>query len=291
MTVILFLFMAFSVFAQSFQYRMEGSFQTIAGPGTPTTPSTVNYSVNWNETATTLQGLYKDNYFTQVGPSIVTGTVEPSERKMNVIFPEAMNRVKSILLTSIEKRNTDGSIPIKVETRDNLGTTIDNPPINFALLTTIQEGISKINTEHCDVGFGVLTGYCGLYDGTINEISDSAANRCHLLETGNPRLEIGEDAVIKLYLNYIPGTFSKTFHTIGSLPLSPESNNININSHYCADLPGTTFPLGDCHALNLSGEFRLEGGQTPRFTGTYTIVDDVTGESCSYGLTLKREER
>lgn len=289
MSLMIFLLMCFSLFAQTFQYRAEGSFPTTSGPGTPGTPSTVSYSLNWNETANSLQGLYRDDYFTQNGPSIVTGSVNDDGRKWNVILSESVNGVKSINLSTASRATRSGSIPVKVVTADTDGKTVDSPPLNMALLSAINENISRINTNECDVGFGVLSGFCGLYDGTFYEVSDPF-NRCQLLTAGNPRLKIGEDTVLTLYLNYIKGSPTQSSHTIGTLPPSPASNNVDITSRNCTDLPGTTFSRGNCHTLNLSGDFRREAGEQPRFSGTYTITDDVNGESCSYALSLTKSE-
>jgi hypothetical protein len=280
MRLMIFLLMCFSAYAQTFQYRAEGSFQT-------RTQNTVNYSVNWNETATALQGLYRDNYFTQTGASVLTGTVGATGRKMNVILPEAVNGVKSISLTSNYRTSANGPYPIKVATLSNDGETIDSPPVDMALLSAIQESVAQIDSDKCDVGFGVLTGVCGLYDGSFNETSD-VNNRCHLLTAGNPRLEIGEDTVIKLYLNYIQGASNQSSHTIGTFPTSPASRNINVTSRYCADLPGTTFSRGNCHTLSLAGDFMTTSTLPDQFVGTYTITDDVTGESCNYSLSVRR---
>lgn len=283
MRFMIFLLMCFSAYAQTFQYRAEGSFQTNSGLGTPGTPSTVNYSVNWNETATTLQGLYRDDFFAQTGSSVLTGTVSRAGRKMNVILPEAINGVKSIVLSSTSRLASNGSIPMKVVTLSNEGTTVDSPPVNTALLSALQESVSQINEDNCERGFGSLAGFCGLYDGTIREVTDPF-NRCQLLAAGNPRLELGEDTVLKLYLNYIKNAPTQSSHTIGALPVSISSNNVNVTGRYCADLPGTKFSRGNCHTLNLAGDFRQDAGQPRRFTGTYTITDDVNGESCSYSL-------
>lgn len=287
MSVVLLLLMAFSVVAQDFQYRAEGSFPTTSGPGTPGTPSSVNYSVSWNETATNLQGLYRDNFFTQAGPSIVTGTVTGTSRSMKVIFPEAVNGVKSISLTSNQKPTANQPIPMKIVTANNEGATIDSPPVDTALLTAINDSVRAIDIDNCDAGFGALRGFCGLYDGQMNESADTA-NRCNLLTAGNPRLELGEDTVVTLFLNYIPGAVNQSSHTIGALPPTPGAPNVNITSRSCVNLPGTTFETGDCHTLNLTGDFAQIAGSTPRFVGTYTITDDVNGESCSYTMSLSR---
>lgn len=285
MTYVLFLFLSISAFAQEFQYRIEGSFQTTAGPGTPGTPDTVNYSLSWNETSTTLQGLYKDNYFSQQGPNIVSGTVESGGRTMNVILPQPVNGVR-LLRFNVAGANT-GSTSVRIATQDNVGRSIDTVS-NFALLSSNQAQVAAADdNDSCVTGFGALTGFCGIYNGVFNETSDFS-NRCNLLTAGNPRLELGADTVLRLYLNYLPGSTPGSSHTIGTFIPSPQTTAINITSRFCAALPGVEFPVGDCKNLNLAGDFRnVESSYS--FIGTYTIADEVTGESCSYDMSLTRE--
>lgn len=279
MTVILFLFFALSAFAQEFQYRIEGSF--------PSTETTINYSVSWNETSTTIQGLYQDNLFAK-GPTTVAGTVDATGRTMNIILPTEILGIRQITLQSPVVGSTSGSIPMNIKTMDNIGRTVDNPS-NMAMMSTMQAATAPGagGNDGCVIGFGALTGYCGLFDGSFNEINDNR-NRCNILSGGNPRLELAADTVFRLYLNYIPGSINPTLINIGPFLPSPQSNAINITSRTCAPIPGTTFIPSNCKTLNLNGIF-FEQADTITFTGTYTINDEVTADSCSYTMSLSRE--
>jgi hypothetical protein len=290
MSALLFLFLTLSAFAQEFQYRAEGSFLTAAGPGSPGTPITINYTVSWNETSATLQGVYQDNYFSKTGPAILTGTVDTLGRSLKVIFTNPVNGVKSINFRTDQRANVTESIPMKIVTQDYVGNTIDNIPNTFAMMTAMQAQAAETNNNSnlCTIGFGMLTGFCGIYDGTFYEITDTR-DRCNLLAVGNPRLELGTDTVFRLYLNYLPGIRSQSSHTIGAFTPSPQTTNINIASRYCDDLPGTTFGKEDCKTLNLAGDFQTGAGPNPSFSGTYSITDDTSGEACSYSFNLTRE--
>lgn len=280
MTVILFLFFALSGFAQEFQYRLEGSFASNA--------TTVNYTVNWNETSTALQGLYQDNLFAK-GPTQMTGVVSATGRTMSIILPTEILGVRQISLQTPMVNTSTGSIPMNITTRDNIGRIVDSPS-NMALMTALQVATAPgagTNDESCVIGFGALTGYCGLYTGTFNEISDNS-NRCNILTSGNPRFELAADTVFRLYLNYIPGVASPELHTIGAFLPSPQSNTINVTSRNCTTIPGTTFIPTNCKTVNLNGIFFDQVG-TITFNGTYSIADEVTADSCTYTMSLTRE--
>ena len=280
MTVILFLLFAFSAFAQEFQYRLEGSFASNA--------TTINYTVNWNETSTTLQGLYQDNLFAK-GPTTLTGVMSATGRTMTVILPTETFSVRQISLQTPMVSTSTGSIPMNITTRDNIGRIVDAPS-NMAMMTTMQVATAPragTNDGSCVVGFGALTGFCGLYNGTINEISDNR-ERCNILTSGNPRLELAADTVFRLYLNYIPGAPSPELHTIGAFLPSPQSSTINVTSRNCTNIPGTTFIPTNCKTVNLNGIFFDQAG-TLTFSGTYSIADEVTADSCTYTMSLTRE--
>ncbi len=279
MTAIIFLFIGFSVLAESFQYRLEGSF--------PSNATTINYSVNWNETSTTLQGLYQDNLYAK-GPATVTGTVSTSGRRMTIILPTETLGVRQIILKTLAAGSTSGSVPIAVSTQDNIGRTVDSVTIS-SLMTTEQAASDPAsgNDDSCIIGFGALTGYCGLYGGSFNEISDNR-NRCDLLSSGNPRLELAADTTFRLLLNYIPGAPNPTLHNIGSFFPSPQSNTINVTSRNCSVMAGTTFVPNNCKTINLDGIF-FNQADTLTFSGTYSIADEINADACTYTMSLTRE--
>ncbi len=288
MAVLVFLFFALSAFSQSFQYRFEGSFTTAAGPN-PATPTTVNYSVNWNETATALQGVYRDNYFSRE-PQVVTGTVGAAGRSFTVILPAPVYSVRQIVVTTPQVGSVSGTISTTVVTRTDVGGVVDDRP-GFAMMETLPAatggGPADVNAP-CTVGFGSLTGLCGLYAGTVTEVVDSA-NRCDLLGQGSPRLELAPDTVFRFYTNYVPGAPNPPLHNIGAFLPSPTSTAINVPGRTCGPLPGTTFRVENCRTMNLSGLFFTAAGGGVNFTGTYSISDDATGENCSYSINVWRE--
>lgn len=278
-------FMSFGTFAQEFKYRLEGSFATSASLQT-LEPITVNYTLNWNETSTALQGVYQDNYFSREGPKTITGTISTDGRIFHVIFPNEVNEVKSITFSTVQTGAANGSVPMAIVTRNDVGGAID-APTTFALMTTSDLGDNEPDNSTCIIGFGALTGYCGLYNGTFREISDTR-DRCNLASSGNTRFELATDTSFNLYPNYIVGVTGLEFHRIGTFLPSPQNTSINISGQICASLPGTTFIPENCKTLTLSGIF-FEQITTILFTGTYSIVDDVNGDFCSYSLNVRRE--
>lgn len=290
MRVLLLLLAAFSVHAQSFQYRLEGSFTTLATPD-PTNPAIVNYSINWNETSTDIQGVYQDNYFTQGTPRTLTGTVNPNGRSMSVILPQTINDIRQLNFVTSATGAASGSIPMTINTRTNIGSVIDSPS-GFALLSALPNSTTGTNTDfnNCVVGFGALTGACGLYNGTFSESRDTN-DRCHLISSGNPRLELGLNTAFSFILNYIPGATNQESHTIGTFLPSPQNGSINVSSRNCGNLVGVTFPTTTCKTLNLSGYFTEDASDVFHFTGTYTIIDEATAESCSYSMVLNQESK
>lgn len=273
MTVILFLFLTLSAFAQEFQHRLEGSFTSNA--------TTINYTINWNETSTTLQGLYQDNLFAQ-GPTTMTGTVGTTGRTFSVILPTETLGVRQLVFQSPVVTTTSGSIPLNITTRDSIGRVVDAPN-TMAMMSTMQAATAPGvgNDDSCVIGFGALTGYCGMYNGAMNEISDNR-ERCNLLSLGNPKLELAADTVFRLYLA------DQQLHNIGPFLPSPQSNTINVTSRNCTVMPGTTFVPNNCKTVNLNGIFFNQAG-TITFNGTYSISDEVNADACSYTMNLTRE--
>lgn len=290
MRVLLLLFFAFSVHAQSFQYRLEGSFTTLATPD-PTNPAVVNYSINWNETSTDIQGVYQDNYFTQSVPRTLTGTVNPNGRTMTVILPQTVSDIRQLNFITNATGAASGSVSMTVNTRTNIGSVIDSPS-GFALLSALPNSTTGTNTDfnNCVVGFGALTGACGLYNGTFSESRDTN-DRCNLLAFGNARLELGLNTAFSFIMNYIPGAANQETQTIGSFLPSPQNGSINVSSRNCGNLSGVAFPSTDCKTLNLSGYFTEDASNNFHFTGTYSIINDVSAESCSYSMILNQESK
>lgn len=283
MTVILFLLLSFSAFAQGqFEYQMEGSFTSDAE-----TPVIINYSISWNEAGTILSGIYKDNYFSQDIPKVVSGTKSDDGRVFNVILPAEVGGVKALRFSSNVSASMSGTIPMNIQSNDTVGSAVDTDS-GFALMNALPAAFDApfLEEDACTVGFGSLTGFCGLYAGNFNEFAD-AGNRCNLLSGGNTRLELSTDTFLRLHLNYLPGIPNQPIHNIGAFIPTPVTNSINVSGTACGPLPGTTFNP-NCKEMNLAGSFSEQGANIV-FTGTYSIRDQVTGEICSYSMILNRE--
>lgn len=283
MTIILFLFLSFSAFAQGqFEYRLEGTFSSDAE-----VPVTVNYSIFWNEAGSVMSGIYRDNYYSQNTPKVMSGTRTDDGAVFNVILPAEVTGVKALRFSTTTDSPMSGSIPMSIVLTDDIGGTVDTAD-TFALMNIMPAALDAggDDEESCTVGFGALTGYCGYFAGNINEILDST-NRCNLISGGNTRLELATDMFLRLHLNFIPGIPTTQIHNIGSLAPSPMTSSINIAGTTCGPLPGTTF-LPNCKEMNLSGSFSEQGANLV-FTGTYSIRDQVTGETCTHTMILTRE--
>lgn len=287
MIVFLCLFFVFSVFSEEqWQFRLEGSFPTQAAP-VPTNPAMVNYYIDWNETSNEIQGMYRDNYFTNDTPRTVTGTVTQEGRTFNIILPGPVSDVRQITYTTPQRGIVSGTISMRTVTRDNVGSTIDDNA-GFSLMTTTPAAtdVPPSEDDTCTLGFGTLTNYCGLFNGLLSEVSDTR-NRCEIAGR-SPRLELGTDMAMRIIFDYVPGVTGLPTHELGSLFPSPTSNSINMTRRDCTGLPGTTFEAGNCKTLNLNGTF-IKQPESLIFIGTYVITDDVNGDNCSYQMNLRRE--
>ena len=292
MTVILFLLFSLSAFAQQFDFTLDGSFTTKAAPGA-STPTTVNYSISWNETSTSIQGIYKDNYFSNGTPQNVSGTIGPDGRSFSVIYPSPVYGVRQLILKSGSGGLVTGTISVRIRTLSSVGGEIDNQT-GFALVAAAPQATTATGTgtargpesAQCTVGFGAITRMCGLYRGTINESIDNA-NQCNLAGT-NIRLELGVDSVFRFYPDYVPGLTTNPVHSIGAFLPSPTVPSIMVSRRDCGFLPGTAFPTTDCKTLTLTGTFSTLGPNI-QFNGNYSISNDGTGSFCNYSMTLNRE--
>lgn len=288
MIVFLCLFFVFSAFSQQqqWQYKLEGSFPTRAAPD-PANPAMVNYSLDWNESASEIQGMYRDNYFTNDTPRTVTGTVTTEGRTFTIILPGPVSGVRQLVYTSSQRGAVSGSISMRTVTRDNVGAIVDDHA-GFSLMTTTPAAAAAPITEDtpCTLGFGTLTNHCGIFNGLLSEVADTR-NRCEVAGR-SPRLELGTDMAMRFIFDYVPGVTGLPTHELGSLFPSPTSNTINVTRRECSGLPGTTFEAGNCKTLNLSGTF-INQPESLIFIGTYVIADDVNGDNCSYSMNLRRE--
>lgn len=139
----------------------------------------------------------------------------------------------------------------------------------------------------CSVGFGILTGYCGIYSGKITKISDFNL-RCHDIASNMTRLELATNTQFSLYLGYVDSIQNLPRHFLGSLKNAPLFTSIHLRFLNCGILPGTSFPPESCQILDLKGHFSTLS-QKKFFRGIYTISDGANNESCTFMMDLQRD--
>jgi hypothetical protein len=272
-------FISLSAFSQTYRFRLEGTYSLTPG----TSPAAVNFTLQWNEFDTQIRGIYKDNYYS--GSANVEGITSTGNRTMNVIFPDAVNGAKNITFLSSQTQPVNGAMPLSITVRDASGATI--------LTNNISGIMSSVNASNgpdgtlCSVGFGSLTGFCGLYAGTVTEGAD-ANNRCNLVGDGSLRMELSTDKSVNIFLNYTNSIQGLPVHRLGAIPLTSLSPNIDQRSRNCGTLAGTSFFTGNCQSLQLTGSFNETSGSGRTFTGTYTITDETSAETCTLSLNLER---
>lgn len=272
--------LSFSAFAQDFEKRMEGSFSLNTSD---ISPPTVNFSISWNEANGEIQGIYSDNYF--ISSAEVSGSSLLQGKSFLVDFPIVTNGVRSIAIMAIGAG--PGSVPLTLTLRDTFGNASSIHNVTAVMIgDTAGEEIAEENVS-CSVGFGALTGYCGLYAGNINEISDTGS-LCYRVASSATRLELAPTMDMRMFLGYRDTLVGLPRHPLGSLPISPVTGEVSLTGRNCGELSGTRFPEENCQTMTLSGNFTELVG-VKRFNGTYVITDDETEESCTYSLTLDRE--
>lgn len=268
-----------TAYAQDFEYQMNGSFSLNTSD---INPPTVNFSLSWNEASGQIEGIYSDNYF--IGSTEVTGSTLLQGKSFLVNFPIVTNGVRSIAIMAVGAG--PGNVPLTITLRDTFGNPASYHNVD-AVITSPTPATAEDPVENCSVGFGDLTGYCGIYGGSINEVSD-IYSRCRTIASTFTRLELASTLDLNLYLGYRDTLVGLPSHPLGSLPLSPVSSAISVTHRNCGPLPGTTFPPDNCQVLTLSGTFD-EIVDTKQFSGTYVITDEVNNQSCTFNLTLERE--
>ena len=271
-----------SAFAQDYSNTLEGTYPVASQSFIPLT---VNFTLQWNETGNRIDGVYTDNYFATSAP--VTGTTTAAGRAFSVVFAAPAQGVKAIKLGTNQVGIYNGNVTTSVTTLNAAGVPVDIANItsnmNSRVLNPTLSGV-----QDCVVGFGVLSGFCGQYSGTITEVQDPQ-NRCHLTGQGPTKLEMGFDSQIKLFSNVVDNNLKgMPSQPIGKLPPSPLSGNVNLRNRICGPVANTNFPNRGCQILNLTGAFQ-DIGDTLNFTGTYTITDDYSRYSCRYEMNINRD--
>lgn len=271
------------VFSQTpnYQYQIDGSYPAIM-PGNLATRN-IRFTIEWNERKQGISGIYRDDFFTTSSP--VTGTTSVGGRVFQIKLPRIMQNVASLSITSNVNSLTNGNLPLMVFLRDPLAVTISENSISSNV--TIRADYVEPATTACDIGFGALSGYCGLYQGSISEVSDSN-NLCNL-PSYNFRLELNADAKTNVYFYYSDATIGVPSHSLGSFPSAPTSNAVSLSTRHCGPLPATIFSATGCQTLTLTGNYS-EVGDGRNFRGSYMITDEETGNSCRYDLNVDREK-
>lgn len=281
MSQILFVFALFlfsmNVFARSEQYQLKGSYQLNSSINKP-----VQYSLTWAEEDGQIKGFYSDNYFAKRAD--VIGEDGKEGRTFKVVLPEVKRGVQSLnILTSVAGvKETGTTIPVSIITRDAKGNPLTNAEVQGNLSQTRM--VAQRQEEECREGFGALAGYCGLYEGLIAENVDRQ-NKCNLLFADAVRLELDPAANLTLYMGQVEQIFTTPGHLIGRVPSNPGSNRIDVMSRSCRNLPGIESKNDFCKRLNLVGQFTMVG-QRRHFSGTYTVFDEGTKNTCSYTLSM-----
>jgi hypothetical protein len=214
----------------------------------------------------------------------VTGTSGMNGRIFTVDFPRVIQGVSSLSITTNMTNLMSGTAPVMIVMMDPSANSLGQYNVSAAVVVFSGAGPVESN---CDIGFGALTEYCGLYAGRIQEMSDTS-NRCNLPDYGF-RMELNTDAKFNLYFYYSDSTVGIPEHELNSLPTPPLTPTVNLTTRHCGTLVGTTFDANNCQALRLEGRFEDNAGQR-RFRGTYMVTEEISNENCSYELVLDREK-
>ena len=282
LTLLIMLLVSQLAFSQSksYQYQLDGTYSANL-PGL-TSPQAIRFTLLWNERNGSIEGAYGDTFFTSNSP--VTGTAGNTGRVFNIQLPRRIQNVSNIAISSNIANLSGGTLPVQIMMRDVVSQTVDTA--NISGVVNVRDELDNPPPSACDVGFGVLSGYCGLYKGTLSEISDSG-NNCNLPDYGF-RFELNADARTNIYFYYSNTTIGIPSHALGALPSAPLSAELNLNTRHCGVLVGTNFTADNCQTMNLAGTF-IEVGNGRNFRGRYTIIEETTGNTCTYNINVDRE--
>jgi hypothetical protein len=258
---ILFFLFSLPAFSQ-YQFKWTGSF-TVHTLDTINNrfPAPVAFTLEWNELNHYMVGIYKDNYID--APVEISGKSSVEGRNVFVQHPTlgAMN------LTSSSSLASNGAVAVSISAQNNI----------FNILATMS---SLPTSSFCSTGFGVLSGYCGIYTGSNNEMEDGD-NLCNLVAFQPLMVEVMPNTDVNVVTN---GNRQK----IGSIPSSPLSGSMSISSHHCGAIQDTLMDPTHCQTETLLGEFTQAGDQHV-FNGTFKIVDEANGSTCTYNLSLNQK--
>lgn len=285
MKALLLFLLTFSSFSFAQGYRMTGNFTLF---GASFSPIRSTYTISWNESNNFIEGRYSDNVLaSNVG---VTGTVLNGKRTFQVVLPtpDPRHGVKSLTIEAPDSTGMNPNVSTTIVSKDMNGIPIESTVVFSGIspdtLASIQAQQATLANDHCSTGFGALTGFCGLYAGNMSETTDTG-NLCQLTGT---RLELATSGDLSFYFQYNGSLRGIPRHFFGSLLGTPVDQNINSTIRHCGPLPGTNLNSAGCQTLRLVGSFQ-DFGTLKNFSGTYDIRDEVTGNTCSYSMTLARD--
>lgn len=288
----LFLFLALCMLttlakSETYDYELKGSYKLQSSKKMP-----INYSLKWNEKDGSIKGIYSDNHFTK--EAVVTGEGGTLGRTFNVKFPVSLQGVRTITLLGPMVKEKQTSLPqdVSIITRNERGTPLTTVKSkaqfnaksgDVLVLAQMQE-----DDDECVKGFGVLANYCGIYNGIISESQDRR-NRCNLLFADAVRLELKKDSTVILHLGEVNEFINSPGHSIGKIPTDPQKNNIDVMSRVCGPLSGVNSSSGSCKIIHLTGTFSINR-DFRHFEGKYEITEENTNNSCTYTLSMDRQE-
>lgn len=241
---LLFLLSSWSAFAQTgiYQYQMDGTFQGRVPQDLRQVD--VTFTLAWREINGRIEGTYRDNFFTNNTP--VNGTSGMNGRIFSVNFPRINQGVSSLSITTNLTNLMSGTAPIMIVMMDPSANSLSQYNVSAAVV--VFSGAAPLESN-CDIGFGALTEYCGLYAGRLQEVSDTS-NRCNLPDYGF-RMELNTDAKFNLYFYYSDSTVGIPEHELNSLPTPSLTPTVNLTTRHCGTLVGTNFDPNNCQALRL----------------------------------------
>lgn len=271
-------------FAEIYQYELKGSYKLESSIKKP-----VKFTLRWSEDKGDIIGSYSDDYFARFAE--VSGEGSYLGRTFIVKFPEEKRGVRSITLLSAttEAPKTGTTVPVSVITRDVRGNPLSTVETKTAFNVLSNQTVAQLQEETaCTEGFGVLSGYCGIYAGLLAEDRDRR-NRCNLLFADAVRLELADSGMVYLHLGEVNELINTPGHSIGRIPVSPEDRSIDLMTRVCGPLSGVNSSSESCKRIHLNGDFSMEGNDR-KFEGTYTITEEGTNMSCLYTLSMNRQQ-
>ena len=285
------LLLSFGALAEEPKYQIKGSL----GATPDDKNKNIDFTLTWSEKDGKLIGTYEDTYYSPRIP--IRGITGPLGRIIVIPLPEVSKGIKSISFLGSDLRAPKSATKIFLGAviRDERGNPVRSRTVEGSLSVLPSPAALKSEPAPptvaqrqeeapCRDGFGLLAGYCGDYTGMITEEEDDK-KKCDLLKSSNAHLIFEDSAELSLVLGTPNAVVENPTHRIGRVRVNPENTDVDVMSRSCRPLEGTTFKGDNCKRLALIGSF-TQNENTRHFTGTYTIVDENTNESCRYSLSM-----